>query len=115
MSVTEKFDCLAERLRRSCAIVSAALVLLLTILAASPVAHRALHSHDCDGHDPSGASEHVCAIVLFASGIALPVGAVVATPPRAVAHGISHATATEVLLVSPRYLRQPERGPPCLG
>jgi len=116
---------LARPLRRIFAAVCAALVLALTIFAASPVAHDWLHAvgkkHACNEHPappppPASANaEHDCAVVLFASGVELPVGPVALTPPRVVVQGISPVTAAEFYLVSPRYLRQPERGPPSVG
>jgi len=113
----------AEGLRRGIAAGCAALVLALTIFAASPVAHDWLHSvekrHTCHEHPkpaPAPATaEHDCAIVLFASGVNLPVAPLALTPPRLIAQAVSPVTAAEFYLVSPRYLRQPERGPPSLG
>ena len=99
----------AERLRRVLAAGCAALVLALTVFAASPVAHSWLHL-DADSHATTDTD--TCAVTLFASGVALPVGPIAVTPPVAVPHTILPATAAEVFLISPRYLRQPERGPP---
>jgi hypothetical protein len=98
----------------------AALVLVLTLLAASPAAHLWVHSvagtHTCPDHpapEPvDSAGEHDCAVVLFASGVDTPVAAIMLVPPRVVAQDNAPANAAEVFLVSPRYLRQPERGPP---
>jgi hypothetical protein len=98
----------SDRLRRFFAAGCAALVFALTIFAASPVAHQLLHVDDVSQ------SDHDCAVVLFATGVSLPVGPVHVTPPVEVVGMISPATAAEVFLVSPRYLRQPERGPPAL-
>ena len=100
---------LADRLRRFLAGSCAVLVLALSIFAASPVAHELLHTDDTD-HSP--VAEDGCAVDMFASGVALPVGPLAIIPPTAVSPGRSPVTAADVLLVSPRYLRQPERGPP---
>lgn len=97
-----------DRLHRIVAAACAALVLALTIFAASPVAHEALH----DDHAHGDTEEHACAVVLFASGVSLPVGPIHISPPTELVAAVSPATAAEVFLVSPRYLRQPERGPP---
>lgn len=105
---------------RLIAAMCAALVLTLTFLAASPSAHRWLHSgvssHECPEHPKSPAAphpfEHDCVVVLFASGVETPVAAIALIPPRVVTRNISPVTAAEFYLVSPRYLRQPERGPP---
>ena len=92
------------------------MVFALTLFAASPEAHALLHEKDrCPGHDHGPVeteSDHTCAVVLFASGVSLPVEPLFVTPPTTVAAGVSPVTAAEVFLVSPRYLRQPERGPP---
>lgn len=108
-------------LRRSLAAAGAALVLALTIFAASPAAHEWLHaaSSGCShahghAHGAGGdtGDDAGCAVVLFASGVDLPVEPAAALPPRLVAQGVAPVTAAEPWLVSPRYLRQPERGPP---
>ncbi len=114
---------LPDPMRRIVAAACAALVLVLTVFSASPVAHDWLHAvekqHTCSEHPASpparASAEHDCAVVLFASGVDLPVGPIALTTPRVVAQGISPVTAAEFYLVSPRYLRQPERGPPDLG
>ncbi len=108
-------------LRRSLAAAGAALVLALTVFAAGPAAHEWLHaagsgcSH-AHGHDHGRGGDTGddagCAVVLFASGVDLPVEPAAALPPRLVAQGVTPVTAAEPWLVSPRYLRQPERGPP---
>jgi hypothetical protein len=105
-------------LHRMLAAGGAALVLALSILAASPQAHAWLHSADHHGHahhhphhDDAG-SEDACAVVLFAAGVALPAALLVPMPPAALAAGTPRLAATEILLVSPRYRLQPERGPP---
>ena len=101
---------ISDRFRRWIALGSAALVLALSVFAASPAAHGLLHAdHD---HETAARTDDGCAVVLFASGVALPVGPVDVLPPTAVPQGISPVTAAEFYLVSPRYLRQPERGPP---
>ena len=108
MSTAIELPPLSDRLRRIVAGGCAALVFALTIFAASPVAHDLLHSADtAHAH-----TEDTCAVVMFASGVSLPVGPLAITPPSAVLAGASLVTAAEVFLVSPRYLRQPERGPP---
>ena len=101
-----------ELLRRLLASGVAALVLALTVFAASPTAHDWVHH----GHDHAPATdapgEHACAIVLFAGGVALPVGALSVAAPHEFTQDLARGTAADVDLVAPRYLRQPERGPP---
>jgi hypothetical protein len=112
----------ASPLHRLLAAGSAALVLALTVFAASPTAHAWLHGSlsTCPDHSPAPArSDHDedagCAVVLFAAGLALPVAPLAFVPPQALTQGVSPVTAAELHLIAPRYLRQPERGPPTLG
>ena len=111
---------LPHPLYRAIAIGCAALVLALTFLAVSPGAHDWVHSaskaHTCPDHaksipDPN-ATDHDCVVVLFASGVDTAVAAITLAPPRILTRSVSPATAAEFYLVSPRYLRHPERGPP---
>jgi hypothetical protein len=108
MPATHSAESLPEVFRRILAGGCAALVLALTIFAASPVAHDLLH----DGDHKHTLNGDGCAVVLFATGVSLAVGPIAVTPPTAVAQGVSPVTAADVFLVSPRFLRQPERGPP---
>ncbi|HVS53637.1 MAG TPA: hypothetical protein VHD62_14880 [Opitutaceae bacterium] len=96
----------ADLLRRLVAAGCAALILALTVFAASPAAHDWLHAKDGAHGD-----DH-CAVVLFASGVSLPLGAIAALPPTATIRAAAVPAAEEIYLASPRYLRQPERGPP---
>ncbi|MEO6244675.1 MAG: DUF2946 family protein [Opitutaceae bacterium] len=98
----------AEWARRVLASGCATMVLALTIFAASPTAHDLLHD---TGHATPG-GEDACAVVLFAGGVLLVVAVAVPTPPENLFPARLPVAATEVCLVSPRYLRQPERGPP---
>ena len=96
-------------LRRFIAVGSAALVLALTIFASSSELHGRLHSAgDTDGDDG-------CAVVLFASGVSLPLGAITAPPPPIGWRAQPVVPAGEIFLATPRYLRRPERGPPVVG
>lgn len=111
---------LADPLRRALAVLCAGLVMALSLVAVSPELHEWLHSaeqeHTCHHHHkqakPSSEHEHDCAVVLFASGVDLPVAPVALIPPSVVVEGVSPVTEAEFYLVSPRYLRHPERGPP---
>ena len=96
----------ADFLRRLIAGGSAALVFALSVFAASPVAHDWLHDRS------TAAADDACAVVLFASGVAIPLDAPVAPTPLAELRAQPAAVAAEIFLTSPRYLRQPERGPP---
>jgi hypothetical protein len=94
-------------LRRLLAAGSALLVLLLVAASASPALHARLHA---DPHATGG--DHTCAVVLFSSGLALATTATPVIPPPRAWSACALATPDELLLDSPRYLRQPERGPP---
>ena len=106
-------------LRRWVAMGCASLVLGLTVLAACPAAHAWLHtgSSSCGEHthEPGGespADDTGCAVVLFATGIANPVHPTALIPPTLVAQAVATAASGDLCLRPPRYLRQPERGPP---
>lgn len=105
--------------RRLGAAAAATLVLVLTLLAASPSAHAWLHAEPegCPGHAQAPApagheDDQGCAVVLMASGVELPLEPLSPLPPRLIAGGDLRVTAAAPDLRHPRYLRQPERGPP---
>ncbi|GAB1488092.1 hypothetical protein MASR2M8_05350 [Opitutaceae bacterium] len=97
------------------------LVFGLSLVSSSPEAHALVHRaeqaspHDCDhAHSaPTESTEHVCAVVLFAGGIELPAAIYLPLPVVTVAPTAQTAYAALFLPV-PRYLRQPERGPPAV-
>ena len=108
--------------RRLGAAAAAALVLVLTVLAASPAAHAWLHAapEGCAGHTHVPAPEEHdadqgCAVVLMMSGVELPLEPLSPLPPRLIAGSDLRVTAAAPDLRHPRYLRQPERGPPGLS
>lgn len=96
----------ADGFRRWVAAGCSALVLALTVFAASPSLHSWLHHHD------GTVGDDACPVVLFASGVSLPLGAITVAPPAAEWRATPHAAVAEIFLVAPRYLRQPECGPP---
>jgi hypothetical protein len=85
------------------------LVLTLGVFAASPLLHSWLH------HGPDSNSEDSCAVVLFAGGVSTPVGATTVSAPLTDSQAISREVADQIYLASPRYLRQPQCGPPSLS
>lgn len=97
---------IAHAFRRFIAIGAAALVLTLSVLAASPAAHERLH-HDCLQD-----TTHACAVVLFAQGIWSALSSVAIAAPAIVWCEFILLPRPELRLATPRYLRQPERGPP---
>jgi hypothetical protein len=96
----------APLFRRVIAAMGVALVLLLGTASVTPVLHDWLHVEG--GHE----ADHACAVVLFASGVALASTAIDLAGPTLVWRAFSAPLVSEVFLVVPRYLRQPERGPP---
>ena len=97
---------LAEYFRRFMAAGGAALVFALGVFAASPELHSRLHVHDGVPADDG------CAVVLFANGVSAPLAAIAIAPPPVEWREQPRAQTAEIFLASPRYLRQPERGPP---
>lgn len=83
----------------------AALVLLLAALAVAPELHHELHAEEMP-------SEDGCAVVLFSGGVPLMVDTTEVPAPVLVWHEPSRVKVRELFLASPRFLRQPERGPP---
>jgi hypothetical protein len=106
MSTLRRHWLFAETPRRLLAMVGIALVLLLSVLAVNPELHRFIHG-DADTDHEDG-----CAVVLFAHGVSTPFDSAVlaATPVEWIAR--SRPESVEIFLTSPRYLHQPERGPP---
>lgn len=91
----------------------AALVLMLTLLAASPSAHHWLHEDEAHAaHVPTAEHEEGCVVVLFGTGVTLALVPELLSPPAGHDRAEPSWPRVEVDLVSPRYLRQPERGPP---
>jgi hypothetical protein len=92
-------------LHRALAAAGVVLVFALGLFAASPELHGKLHASDQVADDG-------CAVVLFAGGVVLLTVAS-ALPPRLVAWPETARVAFATPFVdSPRYLLQPERGPP---
>lgn len=102
----------------------AALVLGLTLAGASPDLHAwihgeaDIHAHAACAHHGKKAStpdaghdDHRCAVVMFAQGFDLPVDASFAVLPFE-RISVVVTDAETLFLAQPRYLRQPERGPP---
>lgn len=107
-------------LHRALAAGCAALVLALVVFGASPTAHNWVHasesSHSCAKHEkattPPAAGDHDCAIVMFAHGVESVAGQAAVLFVALQGERIACRAPAELHLASPRYLRQPERGPP---
>jgi hypothetical protein len=95
--------------RRALAGAMAALVLALALATASPAAHDLLHQPDRPRTD-----DH-CAVMLFASGVSMPLGCVHVAAPTVAWQPFVRVCAPEVFISAPRYLRLPSQGPPELG
>jgi len=95
---------LAQVFRRFLAAGAVALVLTLTILAASPEAHEHVH-HDCH-HD----EDHACAVVLFAQGLWTTFDIVTVPAPA-----ITWAESLPLSHPELRFAAQPHRLPPQCG
>lgn len=107
-------------LHRVLAAGCAALVLALVVFGASPAAHTWVHSlgpaHGCEKHSkattPAAANEHDCAIVMVAQGVESSLGDISSLLVGMRVEELARLAPAELDLASPRYLRQPERGPP---
>ncbi|HEY0947660.1 MAG TPA: DUF2946 family protein [Opitutaceae bacterium] len=110
---------------RALALLLAWMVFGLTLAGVSPEVHELAHGsapthahphgHD-HGHDaPANDADHRCVVVLYAHGAALPVVAVELPAPPAAWRELAPLARPALFLPAPRYLRQPERGPPVLG
>lgn len=96
----------ADYFRRLLALCCAGLVFGLGLFAASPILHEQLH------HNTHSSSDDGCAIVMFASGVSVPLAVTAMPPPSAEWREQPFVRSTEIHLDSPRYLLQPQCGPP---
>ena len=96
----------AEFFRRFIAAGSATLVFALGVFAASSELHSRLHS------DAGIPADDGCAVVLFANGLSAPLATIAVAPPPAEWREQPRVQMAKIFLATPRYLRQPERGPP---
>ncbi|MFI5355718.1 MAG: hypothetical protein ACHQ4G_00135 [Opitutales bacterium] len=112
---------LREFLRRLLATGCAALILLLGLMAASPTLHAWVHHHaetagpeDAPNskHPAPAEAEHGCVVVWFAHGVSLALDTAVLAALPATWHQRCAPVTDELLLTTPRYWLQPERGPP---
>jgi hypothetical protein len=99
-----------DRLWRLWAAGCAAVVLALACSSVTPAIHGLFHPTG----DPPTVDADDCAVVLFATTAMCPVSFGVSAPDDAAFQASVGPDRSELLLVSARYLRQPERGPPGL-
>ncbi len=93
--------------RRALAAGCILLVLALGVFAQNSSLHRQLHDATATALADDG-----CVIDLFAQGVSLAVASQVPPPAFTDWQEFRPAVAPEIFLDSPRYLLQPERGPP---
>jgi len=93
------------RFGKGCALLLAALVLLLAVMAACPAVHEWFH------HD-AGHADHVCAVTLFAHGVTTAVAAVSLALVGWRLLGDASVAARELRLPAPSRRLPPGRAPP---
>ena len=81
-------------------------MLLLLTLAASPDLHEKFHGAGNAGNEDN------CAVTLFANGVSLASTATLVPLPVVAWSEKPASEVSEVFVATPRYLRQPEHGPP---
>lgn len=108
---------------RTLASLAAALVLVLSILAASPELHERLHGHGPGGagaarHEgvpPGGQAaddEDGCVVTLFAQGLVLALALAVPGPTGPAPRPANLDPGDRTVPAAPRYLRLPSQAPP---
>jgi hypothetical protein len=108
---------LLERMTASLAI---ALVLCLTVLAASPDLHERLHGHHSeaasaehhDGLPAKADTDDGCVVTLFSHGIALALGLLALAFTGKILRLCDFADFDRAVPESPRYLLLPTQAPP---
>jgi hypothetical protein len=114
---------LIDAFRRLLATGCAALVFALGLLSANPALHALAHGKpavtahaDCTHRHadtpPNDDGSHTCAVVLFAHGFTLTLQTVAPAALSVGWHDVIFPAVEEQFLTAPRYLHQPERGPP---
>jgi hypothetical protein len=110
-------------LTQATASFAAILVLVLTVLAASPELHERLHGH---GPESAGATHHAgsrpaqglpddddgCVVTLFAQGVVLPLAILALAFAGRVLRLIEVCVDSRFSAVAPRFLLLPSQAPP---
>jgi hypothetical protein len=102
------------------AALAIALVLALTVLAASPELHERLHGHHADAahqdatpvKGPAADHDDGCIVTLFAQGIVLALALVALAFAGQTLRSGSPALFDRVIPEAPRYLHLPTQAPP---
>ena len=107
-------------LKQAVASLAAILVLVLTVLAASPELHQRIH-----GHDPADAPRHSgpkasqgqddedgCVVTLFAQGVVLPIALLALVFAGRILRLFDLRGNDQAAAVAPRFLLLPSQAPP---
>jgi hypothetical protein len=105
------------------AALAIALVLALTVLAASPELHERLHGHHADAagvahqdgvpaSGPKADHDDGCVVTLFAQGVVLALALVALAFTGQTLRSASLALFDRVIPEAPRYLHLPTQAPP---
>lgn len=94
--------------------------MMLMVLAVSPQLHADLHAgdpshghhHGPDHSHDQAASDEGCVVTLFGAGVTAAPAPLVVLAPNVRYTPATFSPRAEILFTSPRYLHQPERGPP---
>ena len=122
---------LPSRFWRAVALLSAGVVLLLSMASVSPELHAWLHeatelkSDACLHHkhaahtplheaDDSAAPEHECAVTLFSHGVVHHTVALVTPPCEGILRAVNFRAFERLALAQPRYLHRPPQAPPAV-
>lgn len=112
------------------ALVLAALVLVLSLAAGSPLFHAWLHSAaaECPARAPGGSghahdataplapdNDHACAVTLFAQGVRLTAALAAPAPVAVALHETAPSAPRETSLAAPPHLRPHSHAPPKSG
>lgn len=119
-------ESLPRLLTRATASLAVALVLVLTVLGASPELHERLHGHGPAApgtahHDeaPSGdgqaaGDEDGCVVTLFAQGLVLALALLVLATAVRMLRLVGTDLRDRIIPAAPRYLRLPSQAPPAV-
>ena len=104
--------------RRITAVFGVVLVLLLSVLAASPGLHAWVHGlqevaqHTGPDHAPVGDADHECAVTLFASGVSLLLAYFLVLLARVLIRYQTLLSSDWLIVTRPHYWLVPSHAPP---
>jgi hypothetical protein len=103
---------------RITAVFGVALVLLLSVLAASPELHAWVHGHEGAAQHtspvdaPVGDADHACAVTLFASGVSLLLAFFLVLLARVLIRSHALRSSDWLIVTRPHYWLVPSHAPP---